>query len=185
MTPTPIPIHLLGWINDHADELRPPVSNKVMVADDQLIVMVVRGPNARNDFHVDPRAELFYQVEGDIRVDLIDTTGERVTRIVREGELMLVPAYMAHAPMRPAGSWGVVIEQPRADDEIDELVWFCPTCANELHRVSFRLSDIETQLADAIETFNDDLDLRTCSTCGDVCPVPGPFTFDEPADDHR
>lgn len=179
MTATPIPIHLLQWIDDHADALEPPVSNKVVVDDDTMIVMVVKGPNARSDFHVDPRSELFYQVRGDIRVDLIVDDGRRVTRIVREGELMLVPASMPHAPMRPPGSWGLVIEQPRQAGEVDELVWYCGSCDHELHRVGFSLGDIETQLAEVIEAFNGDADARTCEVCGTRSPIPKPFAFAE------
>ena len=36
---------------------------------------IVRGPNARNDFHIDPGDEIFYQLKGDITVRCIDADG--------------------------------------------------------------------------------------------------------------
>ena len=42
---------------------------KALYPDSQFEVVFVRGPNSRNDFHIDPYDELFLQVEGTIRVD--------------------------------------------------------------------------------------------------------------------
>ena len=37
------------WIDRHRDELKPPVGNAQIWEDGEFIVMVVGGPNARND----------------------------------------------------------------------------------------------------------------------------------------
>lgn len=174
MTAPKVPIDLLGWIDDHAADFAPPVANKVVWSDSDFIYMVVRGPNARSDFHIDPGDEIFHQLRGDIRVDLLDDDGTRHRHIVHEGEVMLVPGGTPHAPMRPADTWGLVIERPRRDGELDELLWVCEQCGRELHRRSFALSDIETQLAAAIAEYNADESLRTCPV-GHLNPVPGPF----------
>ena len=57
----PAPLDFKRWIEDNKHLLKPPVANKCIYAGD-FIVMVVGGPNARKDFHVDPGAELFYQL---------------------------------------------------------------------------------------------------------------------------
>ncbi|MCB0996312.1 MAG: 3-hydroxyanthranilate 3,4-dioxygenase [Acidimicrobiales bacterium] len=171
-SPVGIPFALMGWIAEHADEFEPPVSNKVVWPGSDFIFMVVRGPNARNDFHVDPYDEIFLQLRGAIRVDIVDDTGRRRERIVREGEVMLVPGGTPHAPIRPPDTWGLVVERPRAADDIDRLQWYCATCGALLHEAQFHVADIEVALNAAIEAVNSDEGLRTCGTCGDVLPVP-------------
>ncbi len=170
------PLPLLEWIETNRAEFEPPVSNKVIWSDSTFITMVVRGPNARNDFHIDPYDEIFQQVKGTIRVDLM-VDGERQKHLVREGEMLLVPAGVPHAPMRPADSWGLVIEQPRPPDKIDELVWFCDECGCEIHRRSFHMSNIEVELAEILTEVNADEEARTCPN-GHVLEVPGPFELD-------
>ena len=178
VSPVGVPFSLLGWIDDHADELQPPVGNKVVWKDGDFIFMIIGGPNARNDFHIDPADEIFYQLRGDIRVDLIDGDGVRRPRRVREGEVMLVPAGVPHAPMRPEGSRGLVIERPRAPHELDTLRWYCESCGHVLHETTFHVSDIETELAAALAEFNGDADLRTCDRCGTVLDVATPFSWE-------
>ena len=69
------------WIDEHRHLLKPPVGNKQVFTDSEFIIMVVGGPNSRQDFHVDPGEEFFYQLEGGItlatmqdgkRVDIAD-----------------------------------------------------------------------------------------------------------------
>jgi len=172
-----VPFDLMEWIEDHAADFEPPVSNKVVWSDRDLVFMIVGGPNARNDFHIDPYDEIFMQLRGDIRVDLIDHDDIRHERRVAQGEVMLVPAETPHSPRRPAGSWGLVIERPRPPGVLDELAWFCDDCGLELHRSSFHVSDIETELAAAIGRFNRDESLRTCKRCESLQAVPEDFVL--------
>lgn len=178
----PVPVNLVRWIDEHRHRFEPPVSNQVIWSDAEFIVMVVRGPNARSDFHVDPGDELFYQLQGTVRVDLIGPDGTRHRRLVHEGDLLLVPGGMPHAPMRPAGTWGVVIERVRAPGELDRLVWFCDSCGSAVHERTFALADIVTDLKAILDEFNDREALRTCRSCGHVMAVPGEFRLDDPAD---
>jgi 3-hydroxyanthranilate 3,4-dioxygenase len=54
------PVRFDGWIEEHRHLLRPPVGNKQLNPGAQdLIVMVVGGPNQRQDYHVDPYEEWF------------------------------------------------------------------------------------------------------------------------------
>lgn len=171
-----LPIHLLNWIEDNRESFSGPVSNRVVWPGADLIFMVIKGPNARNDFHTDPGDEIFMQLTGTIRVDLRTDEGIQ-TKFVHEGEIMLVPAFVPHAPMRPAGTVGVVIERRRGPEEMDHLDWFCDVCDNRLHRATFNLADIETELAAALKAFDGDSDLRTCSVCDTVKPTPIPFVL--------
>src|SRR6476469_926077 len=85
------PLDLAQWIATNAAAFRPPVANKVVFPGSELIFMVVRGPNARNDFHINPGDEIFYQLEGTIAVDIRHEDGHIERRLVNAGEVMLVP----------------------------------------------------------------------------------------------
>lgn len=175
--PSPIegPIALLRWISEHEGEFKPPVSNKVVFPGRELTFMIVRGPNARNDFHINPGDEIFYQLEGAIDIEILQPGGTIEVVRVGPGELLLVPGGTPHAPHRPADTWGAVIERERRPDELDTTVWFCPRCGNELRRVSFHLRDIETQLHKSLTEFNNDRSARTCGRCKSVLPVAEPY----------
>lgn len=172
-----VPIDLLGWIADNAAAFAPPVANKVVWSDSDFVFMVVRGPNARSDFHIDPGDEIFYQLRGTIRLDLIEPDGTRREHHLSAGDVMLVPAWTPHAPMRPADTWGLVIERPRRPEEFDAVRWYCDTCGSVVHEESFHVANIEVELKAVLEAFNADEGVRTCTTCGTVAPVPRPFVL--------
>jgi 3-hydroxyanthranilate 3,4-dioxygenase len=92
-------VHLKRWIEEHRDAFRPPVANKEVFPESEFIHQIIRGPNARNDFHIDPGDEIFYQLTGDITVICIDADGSRHEVPVREGEVMLCPAGTPHCPL--------------------------------------------------------------------------------------
>ena len=85
---------------------------------------------------------------------------------------MLVQAFTPHSPRRPPNTLGLVVERPRGPGERDGIVWYCERCGNKLHEVYIQCEDIETQLKAALDAFNDDLPLRTCTDCGAVLPHP-------------
>ena len=165
--PLSTPINLGAWIDEHRHLLQPPVGN-VCVWNSHFLVMVVGGPNARTDYHINPGEELFYQVEGDIVLRVID--GGQVKDIpIRQGELFLLPSGVPHSPQRPAGTVGLVIEQPKAHAEEHHLRWFCG-CGAVLHDVAFHPADIGKQIKEALAGFRADPALRTCKACGAVHP---------------
>ena len=102
------------WIDANRALLKPPVGNKRVFADGDFVIMVVGGPNARKDYHVDPGQEFFYQLEGDITLQVL-VDGKREVVPIREGEIFLLPPNVPHSPQRPANTVGLVIEQARAD----------------------------------------------------------------------
>src|SRR5439155_6922860 len=80
--------------------------------DGDYLVMVVGGPNQRADYHINPGPELFFQVEGDIVLKVMEDGKPRDVPI-RQGELFLLPAGVPHSPQRPAGTVGLVVECPK------------------------------------------------------------------------
>ena len=46
------PFSFKKWIDDNRNLLKPPIGNQIVYKDnDDFIVMVVGGPNKRNDYH--------------------------------------------------------------------------------------------------------------------------------------
>ena len=55
------PFNFKKWIDEHRHLLKPPVGNQqVFKGNDDFIVMVVGGPNARKDYHYNEGEEFFY-----------------------------------------------------------------------------------------------------------------------------
>ena len=97
------PVNLLRWVEENRGQLKPPVGNKMVWKDERgTIVMIVGGPNARNDYHVNVTEEFFYQIQGDITVGIIHPdTGKPEEIIIREGEIYLLPG---QRPPQPAAA---------------------------------------------------------------------------------
>jgi 3-hydroxyanthranilate 3,4-dioxygenase len=108
--PVIAPFNLKKWIDENRDLLKPPVGNQCVYKDaENFIVMVVGGPNARKDYHFNETEELYYQVEGDIVVKIIDD-GEFKDISIKEGEMFLLPP-AHHTRLSVPGTVGLVIEK--------------------------------------------------------------------------
>lgn len=167
-----VPFHLATWIAQSMSADMGSVGNKEVFRHADFIFMIVKGPNRRNDFHVDPYDEIFYQLKGTVYVKHRDEAGQERVSAVQEGEVMIINAFTPHLPIRPPDTIGLVVERPRVPGEKDGIVWYCSSCGTVLHRVEMDCQDIETQLKEALDTFNANLSLRTCSRCGSVLPDP-------------
>lgn len=163
------PINLNAWIDEHRHLLRPPVGN-ACIWNDGFLVMVVGGPNQRSDYHVNPGEELFFQLQGDIVLKVIED-GQPCDISIKQGELFLLPAKVPHSPQRPANTIGLVVEQPRASAEPQHLRWYCPKCQAIVHDTQFQPADIGKQIKEALEQFKSSPELRTCKACGTIHPV--------------
>jgi 3-hydroxyanthranilate 3,4-dioxygenase len=170
--PTLQAFNLRQWIDANRALLKPPVGNKRVFRDGDFIIMVVGGPNARKDYHVDPGEEFFYQLEGDMVLKTMQD--ERPVDVpIRAGEVLLIPPHMPHSPQRPANTVGLVIERVRRAGELDGFQWYCANCSNRLYEEFFALTDIEKQFPPVFERFFASVAKRTCSRCGTVMERPG------------
>jgi len=170
MYPAP-PFNLQRFIEEHRAELRPPVANRQVFPAVDFVIMVVGGPNARSDYHVDPGEEFFYQLEGTLTLKTMQDGGP-VDYAVRAGEVFLLPPLVPHSPQRPAGSVGLVLERRRTPAERDGFQWYCATCHSLLYEEYFVLTDIETQFPPIFERLYADRARCTCRRCGTVLERP-------------
>jgi 3-hydroxyanthranilate 3,4-dioxygenase len=162
------PFNLQKWIDEHRDELKPPVGNRNLYKDaGDYIVMIVAGPNARKDYHYNETEELFYQIEGDIIVR-IQEDGKAVDINIREGDMFLLPAKIPHSPIRSEGSIGLVVECKRSAKERDGLMWFCDNCNAKLHDTYFQLTDVEKDFQPRFKEYYNSEEMRTCKNCGHI-----------------
>ena len=166
------PFNLQQWIDEHRHLLKPPVGNQqVYRANDDFIVMVVGGPNARKDYHYDEGEELFYQLEGSIILKVIED-GQPVDIPLRAGDIFLLPPRVPHSPQRSAGSIGLVVERYRQPGERDGFLWFCENCGNKLHEEYAEITDIVRQLPEVMDHFWSSPESRTCQKCGTFMEKP-------------
>ena len=154
------PFNLKKWIDDNRSLLRPPVGNQCIYNDaENFIVMIVGGPNSRKDYHFNETEELYYQVEGDIVLKIIENGAPRDIPI-NEGDIFLLPPRTPHSPQRGPGT----VE--------DGFLWYCENCGNKLYEEYKVINDIVTQLPPVMEGFYADEHKRTCSKCGSVMAPP-------------
>ncbi|WP_276499541.1 3-hydroxyanthranilate 3,4-dioxygenase [Pontibacter litorisediminis] len=166
------PFNFKKWIEEHRHLLKPPVGNQQVFKDnDDFIVMVVGGPNARKDYHYDEGEEFFYQLEGDIVLKIIED-GKPVDIPIKEGEIFLLPPRVPHSPQRPANTVGLVMERYRKPGEKDGFLWFCENCGNKLYEEYADVTDIVGQLPVIMSRFWDSMEHRTCNNCGTVMEPP-------------
>jgi 3-hydroxyanthranilate 3,4-dioxygenase len=166
------PFNLHAWLEEHRGELTPPVGNKLLFENGDLIVMAVGGPNSRKDYHHDPGAEFFFQLQGDMILKTIQD-GRTVDVPIRQGEVFLLPPEIPHSPQRRADTIGIVVERRRRADELDGFSWYCENCGHRLHLERLHVHDIGTQLPGIFDRFFSSIEHRTCSACGAVLPAPG------------
>ena len=165
------PFNLKKWIDEHRDLLKPPVGNHCIYKDaENFIVMVVGGPNARKDYHYNESEELYYQIEGDIVVKIIDDGVPRDIHI-NEGDVFLLPPKTPHSPQRGPNTVGLVVEKVREKEE-DGFLWYCEKCGNKLYEEYLNVSDIVKQLPPVMEGFYSDDQKRNCVKFGSVMTIP-------------
>lgn len=161
------PINFMSWIDEHRHLLKPPVGNQVVYENTEFTVMVVGGPNARKDYHVDEGEEFFYQLEGEMTLKVMDN-GIPTDIPIRAGEIFLLPPKVPHSPQRQANSVGLVIERQRRQGELDLFQWYCDDCNAKLYEEAVQLTDIVAQLPPIFERFWISEANRKCGNCGQV-----------------
>jgi len=170
--PAKRPFSFKKWIDDNRHLLKPPVGNKVVYAEaDDIIVMVVGGPNNRKDYHYNETEEFYYMVEGDMVLKIIED-GKPVDIPIKEGEIFMLPGKTPHSPQRPANTVGLVIELVRPKEILDAFIWYCEHCGNKLHEAHLHVADIVKELPPVMNAFYESESLRTCNSCGAVMQKP-------------
>ena len=159
-----MPINFKNWIDENRHLLKPPVGNKVVYEDTELIIMVVGGPNTRKDYHIDEGEEFFYQLEGNIILRIMEN-GKPKDVAINEGEIFLIPPKVPHSPQRFENTVGLVVERKRRDGELDAFQWYCDECHALLHEEFFQLKDIVKQLPPIFDGFWASEEARTCKSC--------------------
>ena len=84
--------HLKKWVKTTRHLFNPPFrTNQLLVHHKDFFVMILRGPNTRLDFHIEPGDEFFYQVEGEMEL-VVKPEGERRQSLtIKEGEIFVFP----------------------------------------------------------------------------------------------
>ena len=159
------PINFKNWIEENRHLLKPPVGNKVVYEDGDFMIMVVGGPNSRKDYHVDPLEEFFYQLEGDMLLKIMDG-GKRVDIPIKEGEIFLLQKNIPHSPQRFENTVGLVVEYQLEENALDAFDWYCDECLEMLHEVTLDLENIVTQLPPLFDAYWENMNARTCESCG-------------------
>lgn len=173
------PFHLKKWVDNNHHLLKPPVGNaQIFHGNEDFIVMVVGGPNARKDFHVNQGEEIFYQLEGEIEVGLMvdddQTSGRKKEEKIRigEGDMFLLPSGIPHCPRRGSGTIGLVIERYRNESELDGFQWYCENCGHFMHEAKIMVSDIVKELPIVMDAFYTSEENSTCRNCGNRMEKP-------------
>ena len=160
-----------GWLDEHRDLLKPPVGNRQIWEDADLMVTVVGGPNQRTDFHDDPVEEFFYQLEGDMVLKGRRRWWPTTTSRSNKARSSSCHTHVRHSPQRPQeGSIGLVVEPKRPAGARDGFEWYCFECESLVHRAEMILTSIVDDLPPVFERFYRDDGLRTCPQCGAVHP---------------
>lgn len=162
-----LPFDLQSWIDEHRDLLKPPVGAKRVFEDANFIVMVVGGPNERNDYHLNDGEEFFYQLEGEMTLKVVDE-GEFKDIPIKAGQVFLLPGGTPHSPQRAAHSVGLVVERKRMPGEKDGLRWYCESCQHVVFEERFEVVNFLAQMKATMQRWAGDEELRTCDACGHV-----------------
>jgi len=163
--------HLKRWAEENRGYFNPPFrTNKLIVSHTDFVVMMLRGPNTRLDFHIDPGDEFFYQVEGDMELVLKPEGERRRSVTIKEGEIFVCPGGLPHSPRRFENTWGLVIERRRRAEESEQFVWFCERCDETVLSRTVHQGDIPAQVSAVYAEFNADPNKRTCAACGYIFP---------------
>ncbi|MCP3902603.1 MAG: 3-hydroxyanthranilate 3,4-dioxygenase [Planctomycetes bacterium] len=168
------PMNFQAWVEENKHLMKPPVGNRYLYDGSDFFVMVIAGPNARNDFHITDSEEFFFQIKGDVVVRIRED-GQIKDVPIREGETFFIPGGVPHSPQRGPNTLGMVVERRRPAGETEHVVFYCEACGELVHDMEFDCKDIVEHFAEAMEEFWADEELSTCK-CGVRVIKPEPNT---------
>lgn len=170
------PLSLSSFIEEVKPSLKPPVANR-MIFNEQIQLMVVGGPNQRKDFHINEGEEIFYQLEGDMELKIIEK-GRHQTIVIPEGHMFVLPARIPHSPQRFANTIGMVLERLRHKHESDGLRYYVDESTDVLYEEYFHCKDLGSELVPVINRFFASDAYRTNTPGSDMPIVNPPVTID-------
>jgi len=156
--------NLQEWIDENRGNWG---QRRVIWQDSDFIAFVTRGPNRRKDYHINPGDEIFYQLEGELNLHYLKDNKHELA-VLAAGEIFLLPKHMPHSPRRAEGSWTLVVERKRSEEEIDRFIWPCENCGNKLYETEVRFDDPGDAVKKATNSLKSDPALATCKECGQV-----------------
>jgi len=157
-------LNLQEWIDENRGNWG---QRRVIWQDSDFIAFVTRGPNQRKDYHINPGDEIFYQLEGELNLHYLKDNKHELA-VLAAGEIFLLPKHMPHSPRRAEGSWTLVVERKRSEEEIDRFIWPCENCGNKLYETEVRFDDPGDAVNKATNSLRSDPALATCKECGHV-----------------
>jgi len=165
------PLALLPWVEEHKHLLVPPVCNKLVYGAGMWKAMVVGGPNARADYHIEEGEEFFLQLTGKMCLKVMERGVPRDI-IIEEGQMFMLPARIPHSPNRYENTVGLVMERERIPGEMDGLRWYTPEHDAVLYEEWFHCTDLGRDLKPVIERFNSSEAKKTGVPRKDDAPPP-------------
>ena len=166
----PNTVNVTEWVRRSNSTGAKPILNFEQFWNDAFLIRLFDGPTPkrRRDFHINTTAEFFFQLQGDLTCTMYQD-GEFVTRVCHEGEMLWVPPLVPHLNEREEGSIGLVIHGQREPHSREAMVWYCPECQAQVHRVDYEYDDnLQAWLAPRIREFLTSEALRTCPKCSCV-----------------
>lgn len=164
---TSFPLH--DWIGANRGLLKPPTGGKTILAGDDFMITIVGGPNARTDYHVNPYEEFYHQLEGTMTLR-IQREGKPHDVVIAAGSTYLLPPRVPHAPQRPAGTVGLILEKIRKPHELDAFEWFCDRCNGPLFRKEAFIEVLERDMPPVFDAYYASAGHQRCKACGHVNP---------------
>jgi 3-hydroxyanthranilate 3,4-dioxygenase len=165
----PSSFNLMKWIAENPDKLKPPIGAKTIFREDDFMVTVVGGPNARTDYHVNQTEEFFFQLKGAVNIR-IQHNGKPHDITLPEGHIYLLSANVPHAPMRGPNTVGLIIERIRKPGMTDTHRWYCEKCNNVLFEKTAQIEVLERDMPPVFEAYYSNPDNQNCKKCGHVNP---------------
>ncbi|MET0278419.1 MAG: 3-hydroxyanthranilate 3,4-dioxygenase [Pseudorhodoplanes sp.] len=165
----PTAFNLIKWIAENPDKLKPPLGAKTIFREEDFMVTVVGGPNARTDYHINQTEEFFFQLKGTVKVR-IQHEGKPHDVVLPEGSIYLLPANTPHAPMRGPDTVGLIVERIRKNGMTDTHRWYCGKCNNVLFEKTVVIELLERDMPPVFEAYYGDPENQHCKKCGHMNP---------------
>jgi 3-hydroxyanthranilate 3,4-dioxygenase len=161
----PQPFMLFEWLKENKHKLKPPTAGHTIFFERDFMVTVL-GQNSRTDYHLNPYEEFFFTLEGEMTLRIQYKGAPHDIRIPAGG-LYVLPAGVPHAPMRPAGSIGIILEKIRkTSDPLDQHRWYCEKCNNVLWNKFVYIEVVERDMPPVFDEYYSNPEHQHCKRCG-------------------